>query len=137
MYQYDNKLDADDYLVSPAIEMKPEGTYTLRFNYRGSNANYEETMDVRFGNAPTVEALTQNIKEIKMKSGDGQYAEVTLPKVEKAGAYHVAFHATSPKGRYNIYVTDVTIDASGVIPDIPWRIILLPPTLKLRWQTMT
>lgn len=119
MYQYDNKLDGDDYLVSPAIEMKPEGTYTLRFNYRGSNANYEETMDVRFGNAPTVEALTQNIKDIKMKSGDGQYAEVTLPKVEKAGTYHVAFHATSPKGRYNIYVTDVTIDATGVTPDIP------------------
>lgn len=119
MYEYDNKNDADDYLVSPAIEMKPEGTYTLRFNYRGSNANYEETMDVRFGDAPTVEALTQNILDVTMKSGDGRYAEVTLPKVEKKGVYHVAFHATSPKGRYNIYVTDVTIDASGVTPDIP------------------
>jgi len=130
MYEYDNANDADDYLVSPAIEMKPEGTYTLRFNYRGSNANYEETMDVRFGAEPTAEGLSQNIKDLVIKSGDGQYADVTLPKVDKAGTYHVAFHATSPKQHYNIYVTDVTINASGVTPDVPDNPYPAPVNLK-------
>ncbi len=119
MYKYDNKNDADDYLVSPPIQLKAGSTYSLKFNYRGSNANYTETFDVRFGNAPTVEGLTNVLKSYSVKTGDGAFSTLDLPAVETDGIYYIAFHATSPKGQYNLYITDVTIArTSGEDPGI-------------------
>ena len=113
MYEYDNKNQGDDYLVSPALRLMAGATYTLRFNYRGSNANYRETFDVRFGNEPTVEGLSQVLKEYVVQTGDGAFDTLEIPAVEADGPYYIAFHATSPKGQYNIYITDVTVTCTS------------------------
>lgn len=130
MYKYDNKNDADDYLVSPPLLLKAGSTYSLKFNYRGSNANYTETFDVRFGDAPTVEGMTNVLRNYTVKTGDGDFATIDLPAVEADGTYYIAFHATSPKGQFNLYVTDVTIArTSGEDPDVPDTFVA-PDALK-------
>lgn len=109
MYEYDNDHDADDYLVTPPLQLKAGSTYTVKFNYRGSNTTYTETFDVRFGSEATPEGLNTVLREYTVKTGDGAFDTLEIPAITEDGVYYVAFHATSPKGRYNIYITDVTI----------------------------
>lgn len=109
MYEYDNKNDGDDYLISPDFRFKAGATYELKFNYRGSNANYQETFEVCFGQGKTAEAQSTILKAFTVKTGDGAFATLALPEITADGLYNVSFHATSPKGQYNLYITDVTI----------------------------
>ncbi len=109
MYSYDNKLDADDYLISPDLYLSKGATYTLKFNYRGSNTTYTETFDVTFGQGKTAEAQSTILKSYTVTTGDGAFDTLTLPTIEADGVYNFAFHATSDKGQYNIYITDVTV----------------------------
>lgn len=113
MYQYDSKNDGDDYLVSPPVRMKAGQTYSVKFNYRGSNASHTEKFDVRFGNAATVEGLTNSLKSYELKDGDGRFDTIDLPEITEDGTYYIAFHATSEKNMYNIYITDVTISCTS------------------------
>lgn len=113
MYQYDNANDADDYLISPDLRLKAGHSYELKFNYRGANANYEETFEVHFGQGRTAEAQAAMLKNYTVKTGDGAFSTVQLPEITADGIYNISFRATSPKGRYNIYITDVTITDLG------------------------
>ncbi len=113
MYRYDNDNDGDDYLVTPPIRMKAGATYSVKFNYRGSNVIHTENFDVRFGNAATVEGLTNSLKSYELTDGDGRFDTIDLPEITEDGEYFVAFHATSKKGMFNIYITDVTISCTS------------------------
>ncbi len=109
MYSYDNANDGDDYLISPDLYLKKGATYRVRFNYRGANAYHTENMEVTFGQGKTAEAQATVLGTYTMTDGDGHFAEVDFPAIEADGPYNFAFHATSLKGNYNIYVTDVTV----------------------------
>lgn len=128
MYQYDNNNDADDYLVSPGMLLKPGATYQLRFNYRGSNASHTEKFDIRFGNAPTTEALTESLRDYTVRDGDSHFDTLTIPAVQEEGIYYIAFHATSEKKMYNIYITDVTVTMTGGGQSEPEPEVIKPVT---------
>lgn len=110
MYSYDNNQTADDYLWSPPLALKKGSTYSLKFNYRGSNANYKETFEAVYraeGGEPQV------LKSYTTQDGDGRFDTLDLPAPAEDGTYRIGFHATSPKGQYNLYITDVTVDRTG------------------------
>lgn len=130
MYSYDNTQAADDYLISPDIYLKKGGTYTLKFNYRGSNANYTEKFDVTFGAGKDEDAQQTVLKSYTVTTGDGAFDEITLPAVDADGAYNIAFHATSDKAMYNIYITDVTINQTGGSSDD--ETVTLPDVTNLK-----
>lgn len=120
MYEYDNNNDADDYLVTPKMSLKAGATYTIKFNYRGSNDRYKENFEVVFGNEATKEGLNTSLKSYTTTDGEGCFDTLILPEITEDGVYYVAFHATSPKGRFNLYITDVTIEEfGGATPPTP------------------
>lgn len=109
MYVYDHDNDGDDYLISPDLYLKKGATYRVSFNYRGANAYHTENMEFTFGQGKTAEAQSTVLGSYTMTDGDGRETSVDLPVIEQTGVYNFAFHATSLKGNYNIYVTNVTI----------------------------
>ncbi len=114
MYGYSNTNNGDDYLISPDLYMKKGNTYQINFNYKGANANFTEKFELTFGKDKTAESQSTVVKQYEFKSGDlTSSGVITLPEVEESGVYHVAFHATSDKGMYNIYISDVEITETG------------------------
>ncbi|MDO4510372.1 MAG: choice-of-anchor J domain-containing protein [Bacteroidales bacterium] len=110
MYGYNNKNAGDDYLISPDLYMKKGNTYMICFNYKGANATYTEKFELTFGKEKSAESQSTVVKQYEFKSGDlTSSGMITLPAVEESGIYHVAFHATSDKAMYNIYISDVEI----------------------------
>ena len=110
MYGYNNNNAGDDYLVSPDLFLKKGNTYQISFNYKGANATYLEKLELVMGKEKTAESLSTVLGHYEFQSGDlTSSGIITLPEVEESGIYHVAFHAISDKGKYNIYVSDVEI----------------------------
>ena len=110
MYGYNNSNAGDDYLVSPDLYFKKGNTYQISFNYKGANATYKEKLELVMGKEKTSESLSTVVQHYEFQSGElTSSGIITLPEVEESGVYHVAFHAISDKGMYNIYVADVEI----------------------------
>ena len=111
--------DADDYLISPDFYFRKGCTYTLSFNYKGANDTYVETFDVTVGQGRTAEAQSTVVKHYEIQTGTlTSSGNLQLPAVEESGVYNIAFHATSPKGRYAINIADVKLTESGT-PENP------------------
>lgn len=113
MYGYNSKNAGDDYLISPAFNFKKGHTYTLSFSYRGANANYTETFDVTLGKERTVAGQSNVIKSYSVKSSDDAVASVDFDNIDSNGKYYFSFHATSPKGQYNLYIWDIKLVDKG------------------------
>lgn len=127
MYQYDNNNAGDDYLISPVLHLEKGKEYSLKFNYRGSNANHTEKFEVVFGREATKEGMAIVLKSYQVKTGDGAYDTVDLPEITEDGAYRIGFHATSDPKMYNLYITDVTVSSKGGETP-PLSGTLAPPT---------
>ncbi len=117
MYGYNTSVPGDDYLISPDLYLKKGGTYTVKFNYRGANANYVEKFEVTFGQGKTAEAQSQVLKSYTVNTGDGATDKITLPAITADGVYNIAFHAISDVAQYNLYITDVTVDQTSAPSD--------------------
>ncbi|MGM9868606.1 MAG: choice-of-anchor J domain-containing protein, partial [Sodaliphilus sp.] len=92
------------------LYLKKGNTYQISFNYKGANATYMEKLELVMGKEKTAESLSTVVQHYEFQSGDLTASGIiTLPEVEESGVYHVAFHAISDKGMYNIYVSDVEI----------------------------
>lgn len=113
MYEYDNDNVGDDYLISPPFSLKKGATYTVKFNYRGSNDKHTEKFEVVFGSAATKEGMSKVLKSYTVVTGDPAYDTLEFPEIEEDGTYFVGFHAISEPKMYNLYITDVTVTQTG------------------------
>lgn len=117
MYRYNNNNAGDDYLISPTFTFKKGHTYTLEFDYRGANNNYLESFDVTMGQGRTVEAQSKKLSSFTTHTNELAHATLQIPAPDSDGDYNIAFHATSPKAAYNLYVTHVVLrDNGGATP---------------------
>lgn len=121
MYRYNNQNAGDDYLISPTFRFKKGHSYTLEFDYRGANNNYLESFDVTMGQGRTVEAQSKKLESFTTHTNELAHASLQIPAPDADGEYNIAFHATSPKAAYNLYVTHVTLRDNGgpAISDLP------------------
>ena len=119
MYEFDNANDGDDYLISPDLYLRKGARYTVKFAYAGANAYHTENLELTFGQGKTEEAQNTVLNQYEMKDGTFRTDEVELPQVAEDGYYNFAFHATSKKGSFNIYITDVTVKNTVAAPDDP------------------
>lgn len=122
-YSYSLYNQADDYLITPAITLKP-GTYQIAFDYMGSS--YGEKMEVMAGSAPTAEGMTATLADLGTFFNTWQ-AGVAYYKAEKEETVYFAFHATSDANMYIINVDNVTVSESEGI-DAAVTAILSPQT---------
>ena len=146
MYGYNNSNAGDDYLVSPDLYFKKGNTYQISFNYKGANATYKEKLELVMGKEKTAESLSTVVQHYEFQSGElTSSGIITLPEVEESGVYHVAFHAISDKGMYNIYVADVEIteipgsggggDEEPLTPPFNLKAKVNGSNVQLTWNT--
>lgn len=129
-YKYDTFNDADDYLFMPAVRLEAGQTYKLK--YKASSYGgflYPESMEVLIGKGQGVEDLTATIVENKQYPHDDMREyEAVIENITETGAYFIAFHATTTKGEYYLYVDDVQVvnGPSAAAPALVENLVVTP-----------
>lgn len=130
-YNSARKIGKDDWLISPAINMKGGKAYIIEFDV-GTGSDFGENLRVGFSNEPTVEAMNQNILL------DTTYFQsciftrarvVATPKTD--GKYYFGLHACTPTLQYYMDFDNVDIYAAldPSTPDVPANLL---PVVKRR-----
>lgn len=109
-YGYNMELAADDWLISPAIELEA-GSYILSFEYQGST--YGEKMDVFFGTSRDAASMTQPVIDLGDIYIDGSFAPASgLINVTASGNIYLGFHAKSDANKYKLFVRNVKLETA-------------------------
>jgi hypothetical protein len=115
-YKWDPNTPGDDWLITPALQMKAGETYTVEFQVK-SGSSYAESFEVKAGTALTVDNLsagTQVIESTTHQSGLlTTYSGTFTPTVD--GSYYIGIHCTSVKNQFRLYVQDLSV-SSGTQP---------------------
>lgn len=113
VYRYNKKNAADDWLISPPIQMKQGKAYNVSFKAAAGLGNFPERLEVKWGNANTVAAMANEI----LPSTDltsSKYQEFTK-RIEPAadGNYYIGFHAISDPDRFRIVLDSLSVEVAA------------------------
>lgn len=108
-YIYNRANDGDDWLITPAIQLKGGKLYSLSFETCGYGYDYLERIEVRYGNQPTAEAMTHTLLDtVDVASPD--YIKYTREiAADKDQKVFIGFHAVSPANEYRLYLKNVAL----------------------------
>ena len=108
----EEKHSFDDWLVSPALHVKANHQYKISFRLSGRYKYYEEQFEVKYGTAPTPEAMTKTLMpQTMIKRSDFEAVTLTLD-ADKDETIYLGFHALSVKPEaMGVKIDDVVMTA--------------------------
>ena len=109
-YTFNDEADADDWMMSPCIEMAA-GKYTVTYDYKANSA-MTESFEVYYGTGAKVESMTNAVATHTINNTTAETATTTIIVAED-GVYNFGFHATSGAGNMGF-----SINNFGVYPVI-------------------
>lgn len=119
-YYYDSQHAADDWLITPGINLKSGREYYISFDANAANI-YPEKFEVYFGSAPTVEGMTQHIiAPTTVNKGEFE-SFMTQVSVDKPGVYYVGIHAISDRSQYILDIKNLKVEA-GILASAPAQV---------------
>ena len=108
----------DDYLIAPPFAVTEPGYYKVTVSGYPSNAAYSNKVELRYGTAPSAEAMTSVIcdKVGFTKNSRDDYSYVV--RIDNPGTYYFAAVATNPTPDYGItiYVYSIGVEATEKTP---------------------
>ncbi|MBS2099693.1 choice-of-anchor J domain-containing protein [Carboxylicivirga linearis] len=112
---YNEDIDGDDWLITPAFELKANVKYKLTFSTKALWSPSIESMKVAIGTSPSdIETFTNEIwnnAEINFYEYTDQIVEFS---VATDGKYHIGFYAFSAKVTgTGLYIDDISLDKIG------------------------
>ena len=120
-YKYSTTNAGDDWLITPPINLKAGKSYKVSYRARGNGAMWTERMEVKWGKAATVEAMTGEITPVtEFKDKTYKAFEKDIVPTED-GVYFIGFHAMSDPNKFYIYVDSVAVELNPELsaPDAP------------------
>lgn len=105
-YSYSNPKD--DWLFTPPLNLKAGHAYRLGFSAKASYT--AETIEARWGDAPTAEAMTGEIVAPTTVKGSKKVEMGSLIVPEADGQYYLGIHAMTTKSTNYLYADDIVIE---------------------------
>ena len=100
---------ADDWLITPTIQLKANSLYTLSFKTGNRNRDAER-IKVAMGTAPTVEGMTTElVSPMELTDGEWHTIKVTV-SVPADGDYHIGFQACSDAGKFQLQLDQIKVE---------------------------
>lgn len=121
--KYGSDIDADDYLVSPGLQLRGGRSYKLTFEAAIGSYDDKGTLEVRWGQAATVEGLNKTLFAptdiLTRENQTPNCEEHTVEfRVEEDGIYYLGFHVMTKYeqgvGANKMYVNNIAVEA---LPD--------------------
>lgn len=110
---YNEDLAMNDWLVTPPVRMEGGKIYRISFRTYGVSADYPETIEVKWGDSPSVASLTRVLVEPTVVA-TGPASPLLIEKIltpDADGIYYFGFHGMSEVDRYNLFVDDIAVSA--------------------------
>lgn len=151
---YGQRNDNNDWLILPAVKVEKGKMYNFSFATKCRGENYPEKCLVKFGNAPTADAMTNTIvEETEVTSTEWTTLGGSFIAEETGLVYIGIQNITSVSVAYTQYVDDIAISApvSPASPGAVTDLVVTPaadgsfsaslsftaPTLNSDGQTLT
>ncbi len=100
---------ADNWLLLPAVNVKAGLSYEFTIMARSYGSSYTETFEVKAGDQPSVEALTESVIASSSVNGN-TYKEFTGSFTPaKDGKYYIGVHATTATNGGYLYINNIKI----------------------------
>lgn len=112
-YYFESAVAADDYLISPGIQLVAGQKYKVTVTAKCHSSNSPERFEVKAGKEATVVGLSQTLigaTKVTNESFKDYSDEFTVPE---NGIYHIAVHAISDPDMWKFYVSRIAIDITG------------------------
>ncbi len=112
VYKSNAVLPGDDWAFLPGLNVTAGVVYELRFNYKSCSSSYAERLEVKYGTANAISAMTNllytnlNIAQTTYQTAAVRFTPTT------SGVYYIGFHALSPANQSNLYIDDIKVDIS-------------------------
>lgn len=121
---YNLNKQMDDWLITPPMILEAGLIYKINVAARGYSPSYPERFEVKFGNQPKVESMTNMV--IEPTSVDNisttNYSGVVIPDAD--GQYYIGIHGISSRDMYYLYIDEVSVTV-GVKPTAPAEPVVL------------
>ncbi len=104
-YQYSGQNNGDDWLISPAITPTKTGKVAVLFSFKGSS--YGEAMEVYVGTQATILAGLITPSVVYPNILDNMSNGYVLIDATQGEDFYVAFHSTSIKDRFRLFLCSV------------------------------
>ena len=108
----------NNYLVAPPFAITEAGYYKVTFKGNPSNNNYSSKIALRYGHAPTEEALTGVVTDrIEFTSNNADFYSY-VAYISEPGTYYFAAVASNPTPDYgiNIYCHSIGLEKTEKTP---------------------
>lgn len=112
MYVYNIKNQADDWLITPGLNLKAGKSYYVNFKLRCVQNTYPERIEVKYGTDATVEAMTHTVLESTDVSNTEYKSYVQKIQPAEDGVFYIGFHAISDPFTIALYVDDISVTAA-------------------------
>lgn len=107
---YHRTHTADDWLISPAIQLEAGRQYSFAIKAQSYSDRYGERFEVKLGNAATAEAMTAPLIEpTEIKSETKREFTNLHVSVPESGLYYIGVHGISDADCMYLYVDDITL----------------------------
>ncbi len=114
-------IPKDDYLVTPALNLKAGHTYRVSFRTWVANPRFPEKICAVIGQEVSAEGLSRVIVDETVVDYATAAELGDTFTVPADGVYYVALHAVSAPGQYRLYADDFVV-SRGVQSDAPAEI---------------
>ena len=128
MVQYWGGSDADEWLITPKLNLVAGKNYKLLFKTGLENAASEESykdLSVTIGRAATVEAQSTRLFRDTIQSALMEEKEAVF-SVSESGGYHIGFHCYGQTNWYAIFIDDLSVDETVVVPAVVSDLTVAP-----------
>ena len=125
-YKYNAENAGDDWLVSPAVNMKKNAAY--KFSFDAVNTYPIERVAAAVGLAPTAEALTEEIVAPTDITADPRRHTLTgTYRAKEDGLHYFGIHCVSDANQSTLYVDNMKItEVPATAPEVPANFKVVP-----------
>ena len=126
--RYSSSAEMDDWAITPAIKLEAGKAYNVTFEAWAYSATWPERLEVKYGKAATVEAMTSTLLEpTVIPSGDPLPLDgMIIP--DEDGYYYLGLHGISDKNMFYLNVSNITVEAgiSALAPGLASDFVVTP-----------
>lgn len=116
-YTEDKKNAADDWLITPAVELEAGATYKVSFYLKHGGLRFDkQKFAITAGTAATVEAQTTTLLTNESYNGSLYSAQTGAFTPAASGSYHFAVHVYSASYNGDLYCQKVVVEKAVTYP---------------------
>ncbi len=140
-YNTDHITPMDDWLISPAIDLKAGAVYSLRVRLGITQTDCPETFEVKFGTDNTPEGMVDGLiaPTVVTEVTPQDYHAVITPQAD--GRYFVGIHCISEPDKYYLFIDELSVTDGLDLPKAPAAVNIRetekPGQVYVEWEPVS